>query len=617
MTWPARRISPFITTPLLPRLLRRWFNTSHRLSRHPPPPSVRIGQVQSVFEQRSRASLSLHWLLCPPLMGEADDVMAPPSLRNMTAAMRAVQDLQRAGGKLIEAAQSRHRVVAMMRGYMQRLAIEPDALPPVIHIAGTKGKGSTAAMCESILRTGGLRTGLFTSPHLISVRERFRLDGAPVSEELYLRYFWQTWDGLAEAGGRGDPSPDLPSMPGFFHFLTLLAFQIFRGERVDVAVMEVGMGGRLDATNVVAAPVVCGVTTLDFDHMDVLGHTLPLIAAEKGGIFKRGVPAVTVPQRDDALGALRRVAEEAGAPLLLADVESLDARRGGGGGGSSCSSSRIELGLDGSFQRTNAALAVALSEIFMWRQGREGVVSAVVPPWQRELLAYGVPPPPSTSAARSGVADAAGLSDKMPGAASALGGGAAADSASALAGSYVGTVACTAPSDCVSSTADSPPQALPPALLRYDAGGAPLPVYVREGLRDTRWTGRAQIVRVSSGEGAPMVLRSAADSAAPASCGVGAGPPPITFYVDGAHTERSLQECVAWFRARCGESSDSSSNRNSEAGAGTPSGGGGCSDGVVSAASFTSPPPRPRPSLLLRHREGRRAAAAAAVYSPL
>ncbi|KAL6176201.1 hypothetical protein ACLB2K_052836 [Fragaria x ananassa] len=158
---------------------------------------------------------------------------------------------------------------------------EPIAQMKIIHVAGTKGNGSTCTFSESILRHCSFRTGLFTSPHLIDVRERFRLDGyrVDISEEKFLEYFWWPFNRLKEKA-----SDDIP-MPTYIRFLALLAFKIFFGEKVDVAILEAGLGGKLDATNV-QAPVVCGISSLGYDHMEILGYTLGEIAGEKARIFK-------------------------------------------------------------------------------------------------------------------------------------------------------------------------------------------------------------------------------------------------------------------------------------------------------------------------------------------
>src|SRR5256886_16700093 len=163
-----------------------------------------------------------------------------------------------------------------------RLLGDPHRGYPVLHVAGTNGKGSTCAFAEASLRAAGLRTGLYTSPHLNHFCERIRLDGEPISED-------RACELLEEVRARvpwalGDPGLT------FFEIVTLMAFLAFRG--VDVRVIEVGLGGRLDATNVVQ-PLACAVASLGLEHTQYLGPTLAHVAAEKAGIFKAGVPAVS------------------------------------------------------------------------------------------------------------------------------------------------------------------------------------------------------------------------------------------------------------------------------------------------------------------------------------
>ncbi|XP_043816861.1 folylpolyglutamate synthase isoform X2 [Manihot esculenta] len=221
----------------------------------------------------------------------------------------------------------------------------------IIHVAGTKGKGSTCTFTESILRHCGFHTGLFTSPHLIDVRERFRLDGEDICEEKFLAYFWWCYDRLKEK-----TTEDIP-MPTYFRFLALLAFKIFAAEQVDVAILEVGLGGTFDATNVVQTHVVCGISSLGYDHMEILGNTLGEIAGEKAGIFKNGVPAFTVPQPDEAMRVLEEKASKRDVPLQVAPP--LDSNLLNG----------LKLGLEGEHQYINAGLAVALSSKWLQRTG--------------------------------------------------------------------------------------------------------------------------------------------------------------------------------------------------------------------------------------------------------
>ena len=173
-----------------------------------------------------------------------------------------------------------------------------------MHIAGTKGKGSTSAMVESVLRAAGYRTGLYTSPHLHTFRERIRCSGALMSKAELVR--------LLDAC-----KPAIEATPGItaFEVMTALAFQFFAEQGVEWAVLEVGLGGRLDATNVVH-PAVCAITSLSYDHVELLGHTLSLIAFEKAGIIKPGVPVVSSPQEPEAMAVIRRVCADTGARLV-------------------------------------------------------------------------------------------------------------------------------------------------------------------------------------------------------------------------------------------------------------------------------------------------------------
>ncbi|XP_068662724.1 folylpolyglutamate synthase [Aristolochia californica] len=225
----------------------------------------------------------------------------------------------------------------------------------IIHVAGTKGKGSTCSFSEAILRECGLKTGLFTSPHLVDVRERYRIDGLDITRDKFLTYFWNCWNQLKEK-----VTEDLP-MPPLFQFLTLLAFKIFISEKVDVAIIEVGLGGRLDSTNVIKEPIVCGIASLGMDHMEILGNTLGEITSEKAGIFKPKVPAFTVPQLPEAMDTLKAVASELEIPLQVASP--LDPNKLGG----------LKLGLAGDHQFINAGLAVALCRSWLQTTGHTSI----------------------------------------------------------------------------------------------------------------------------------------------------------------------------------------------------------------------------------------------------
>ncbi|XP_026663306.2 folylpolyglutamate synthase isoform X2 [Phoenix dactylifera] len=220
-------------------------------------------------------------------------------------------------------------------------------------------QGSTCTFSEAILRECGFRTGLFTSPHLMDVRERYRINGSDISRENFLHYFWDCWNQLKEKAG-----DDLP-MPPLFHFLTLLAFKIFLSEKVDVGIIEVGLGGRFDSTNVVKEPVVCGITSLGMDHMEILGDTIEKIASEKAGIFKSNVPAYTAPQLPEAMFALQESASTLKIPLRVASP--LDSKMLHG----------LKLGSAGDHQFINAGLAVALCKCWLQRTGHPELLSNV------------------------------------------------------------------------------------------------------------------------------------------------------------------------------------------------------------------------------------------------
>jgi len=192
-------------------------------------------------------------------------------------------------------------------GRMERLTAlldNPQQRFEAIHIAGTKGKGSTAAMIASILRAAGYKTGLYTSPHLHTFRERIQLDGQLISEEA-----------VADLIERLQPQIRQIDDLTTFEIMTALAFLYFAEEEVDLAVLEVGMGGRLDATNIVT-PLVAVITSLSYDHTPYLGSTLPLIAREKAGIIKDGAVVVSAPQSQEAMAVIEEVCRERGALLF-------------------------------------------------------------------------------------------------------------------------------------------------------------------------------------------------------------------------------------------------------------------------------------------------------------
>ncbi len=225
----------------------------------------------------------------------------------------------------------------------------PQANYPVIHIAGTKGKGSVAALCASALTAAGYRTGLYTSPHLEDYVERIRVDGSPLTHQ-----------GLAALVDEVKPAVARVPKLTTFEITTAIGFLAFARQSVDAAVIEVGLGGRLDATNVVT-PRVSVITSLSMDHTAVLGDTLAKIAGEKAGIIKEAVPVVSAPQKEEALEALLRVARERSAPVTLVGRDVTFEAQGASLDGQEFRIQDMEfkIPLLGSYQVLNAAVAYA------------------------------------------------------------------------------------------------------------------------------------------------------------------------------------------------------------------------------------------------------------------
>src|SRR5690348_1624477 len=190
----------------------------------------------------------------------------------------------------------------------------PHRAIPCAYVAGTNGKGSTAAMLESILRSSGLSTGLFTSPHLQRINERIAFDGRPISDEEFAAGFSPVHEKIERLLANGE----LAAHPTFFECVTAVAFEAFARRRVNFAIYEVGMGGRLDSTNIVS-PEIAVITQIGLDHEDFLGHSIAQIAAEKAGIIKPGAWVVSAAENPEARGVIARRAEAVGARLVEID----------------------------------------------------------------------------------------------------------------------------------------------------------------------------------------------------------------------------------------------------------------------------------------------------------
>jgi len=261
-----------------------------------------------------------------------------------------------------------HETLAMKLGLesVRRLASaagDPQNKLPAVHIAGTNGKGSSAAMTAAIADAAGLRVGLYTSPHLVEITERIRIGGVDISAEDFARLAGDVRD----TGERLVAAGDLPALPTFFEQVTVIGFLYFAEKEVDLAVLEVGLGGRLDATNI-CRPVVTAITPVGEDHQQYLGSSLASIAGEKAGIIKPSVPVVSSPQLPEVMEVIRARSAEVAAPLVsVEDLSVLTVARGSDGFYSMhCKTERdvydVSLTLRGRHQTTNAQTAIHIAE---------------------------------------------------------------------------------------------------------------------------------------------------------------------------------------------------------------------------------------------------------------
>ena len=270
----------------------------------------------------------------------------------------------------------------------------PERRYPALHVAGTNGKGSTCAFAAAALRAAGHRVALYTSPHLVRVNERIQVDGEEISDAVLGTRILEVLE----------RAPAAAEQLTYFEFGTVVALWHFASEAVDVAVLETGLGGRLDATNT-ARPLVTALTPISMDHQALLGDTLAAIAGEKAGILKPGVPAVCARQAPEALAVIEARAAAVGAPLLL---EGRDFAMEGQGAGLHYRSAsghleRLVLSLRGPHQRQNAAVALAALEQLSQRglgvsarAAREGLLQARWPGRLEEIGGLGGLAPQAT-----------------------------------------------------------------------------------------------------------------------------------------------------------------------------------------------------------------------------
>ncbi|KAK9328647.1 Mur ligase [Lipomyces starkeyi] len=295
---------------------------------------------------KMRRIISLHFRRFstnPRSYGDAIDALN--SLQTNFATLEVLRKSERKGNT---------KAIPEMVEWARRVGYTPSDLDRlnIIHVTGTKGKGSTCAFTYSILSQYQpmlSKIGVYTSPHLKSVRERISINGNPLSEDKFTRYFFEVWDRLSESVSEESTFPSMGQgvRPVYFRFLTLLSFHVFLSENVDTAIYEVGIGGEYDSTNIIRRPTAVGITSIGIDHTRVLGTTLKEIAWNKGGIMKTGTKAFSVEQNAEAWDTLQGRATEKNVELSTVPVHPVVVK--------------TRLGIDAEFQNINASLAVSLA----------------------------------------------------------------------------------------------------------------------------------------------------------------------------------------------------------------------------------------------------------------